>query len=217
MPYIIQAEEQDISNDLLQQLAAVLAELPELILADAIHRIHNCHGLLVVEDKIQALHISQRFTELGFPNFILEELLALPKPERLNLEKPEAAEKFDLAVAARVQITEQSTDHEYRMTGIGLAAVGLGIPRLRIEEKTVEHTDTHFFLDLFTSESHWRAQADVTLRIKTFLEKLNNPTVHLDRGADSLMKGETNLPTFRKAADYERYLSWQYQLRYVKR
>jgi hypothetical protein len=88
---------------------------------------------------------------------------------------------------------------------------------LRIEEKTVEHTDTHFFLDLFTSESHWRAQADVTSRIKTFLEKLNNPTAHFDKGADSLMKGETNLPTFRKAADYERYLSWQYQLKYVKR
>ncbi len=80
MIYVIQSEERDIPLELLQQLAAVLAETPGLTHADATYRIHNSRGILAVENRSEADRVSQRFTELGFASFILEQLLTPPRP-----------------------------------------------------------------------------------------------------------------------------------------
>ncbi len=102
MAYIIQAEEQEITSDLLQQLAPVLlAESPGLTPADATYRIRSSHGMLVIAGKAEAMRISQRFDQLGFPNFVLDELLNPPRAEHLNVEKPELDGEVELAVSGK--------------------------------------------------------------------------------------------------------------------
>jgi hypothetical protein len=216
MAYIIQAEEQDISFHLLQQLAAVLAETPGLTHADATYRIHSSHGILALADKAEATRISQRFTALGFQNFLRDELLHVPRPEHLNLEKPGLDGEAELVVAARLHVVTERHVLDINPFRIRMAYPEIPIPGSSIEESTVEERDTHYCLDLFTSARHWRARPGSLPQIQAFLGATKKPDTCLNAGARDLINGERHLPTFGSEEDYKKYVTWLYQLRYAK-
>jgi hypothetical protein len=219
MIYVIQSEERDIPLELLQQLAAVLAETPGLTHADATYRIHNSRGILAVGNRSEADRVSQRFTELGFASFILEQLLTPPRPENLNLEKPNLDPDIGLAVVARLHLVTERTVREFRQRGfaIGPALAGIPIPRVRMEERTVEDSDTRFYLDLFTSSRHWRARPGVPAPIQALLGTPVVKDAYLGAGARLLLQGDSrHLPRFDDERDYDRYIMWLYQLRYAR-
>jgi len=219
MIYIIQSEEQDIPLELLQQLAAVLAEAPGLTHADATYRIHNARGILAVEDRAEADRVSQGFTELGFANFILEQLLTPPRPENLNLGKPDLDPDIGLAVVAKLQVVTERTVREFKQRGfaIGPALAGIPIPRVRMEERTVEDSDTRFYLDLFTSSRHWRARPGVPVPIQALLSTVVVKDAYLSAGARVLMQGDSrHVPRFDNEKDYDKYIMWLYQLKYAR-
>jgi hypothetical protein len=219
MAYIIQAEETEIPLELLQQLAAVLlAESPGLTHPDATYRIHSSHGIMLIADKAGATRISQRFNELGFRNFVVDELLELPKAEHLNLEKPELNEEVELAVVARLTLSTERTVSSLNVKrfSLSLALTGIPLPRAGIEQRTVQESDTRYCLDLFTLTRHWQARPGSRLPIEAVLGSLKTRDPYLSAGAKRLMSGERNLPTFGDEADYEKYVTWLYQSRYAR-
>jgi hypothetical protein len=219
MVYIIQAEEQEITFDLLQKLAAVLlAESPGLTPADATYRIHSSHGMLAMADKAEAMRISQRFHQLGFRNFVLDELLDPPKAEHLNLERPELSGEVGLVVLGRLRtVTERTVrDYDARRRSIALAVTGIPLPTSRARERTVEESDTRFCLDLFTPGKHWRARPGSPMPIQAVLSTVSIANAHLSRGVRSLLKGDRDIPTFEKEDDYDKYVTWLYQLRFAR-
>ena len=220
MVYIVQAEEQDITLDLLQQLAAVLlAESSGLTHADATYRIHSSHGILPVADKAEATRISQRFNEFGFRNFVLDELLGLPKPEHLNLEKPEVGGEVGLAVVARLRLVTERTIRSFnpRRFTLSLAVTGIPLRSSGIEERTVEESDTRDCLDLFTPGKHSRARPESSLPIQALLGNAAISNAYLSAGARSLMRGDRkSIPTFEKEDNHDKYVTWLYQLRYTR-
>ena len=220
MAYVIQAdEEQEISHDLLQQLAATLAESPELTFADATYRIHSSHGILAIQGTKEAARISRRFNDLGFRNFVVQKLLHPPRPQHLNLEKPELDEEVGLAVAARLHFVTETTVREFnaRRFSIGLAITGIPRPGAAMEKRTVEHSETRFYLDLLTLTKRWQASAGSLAPIQALLAATPMPGAYLSKGAKTLMQGDHDIPTFQKDEDYDRYVTWLCQLRYAKR
>jgi len=219
MIYVIQAEEQSIPLELLQQLAAVLAEAPDLTLADTTYRIRNAHGMLAVEDRAEADRVSRRWTELGFPNFILDQLITVPRPENLNLDKPDFDPGIGLAVVTKLEIVTERTVREFQQRGfaLGPALTGIPVPRVRMEERTIEESSARFYLDLFTASRHWRARPGVSMRIEALLGTASLKDARLSAGARGLMKGESrHVPRFDNEKDYEKYIRWLYHLRYVR-
>ncbi len=217
MAYIIQAEETQIPLELLQQLAAVLlAESPDLTHADATYRIHSARGMMPVSDRAEATRISQRFAELGYQNFVVDELLDLPKAEPLNLEKPQLDEEVGLAVVARLHISTERTVTSFNVKrfSLSLALTGIPLPRAGREQKTVQDSETRYCLDLFTGRRHWKARPGSRRPIEALLGSMKTRDPYLSAGAKSLMSGERNLPTFGDEEEYGRYLTWLYQLRY---
>ena len=220
MAYLIQAdEEQEISQDLLQQLAAVLAESPELTFADATYRIHSSQGILAIQGTEEAARISRRFTDLGFRNFVVQELLNPPKAQHLNLEKPALDEEVDLAVAARLHFVTERTVTEFnaRRYLIGLATTGIPRRGAATEKRRVEQSDTRFYLDLFTVTTRWQARAGLSIPIRVFLADTTMPDAYLSKGARVLKQGGHDIPTFQKEEDYDKYITWLWQLRHAKR
>jgi hypothetical protein len=216
MAYIIQAEEREITVDLVQQLAPILlAESPGLSPADATYRIRSSRGMLAIGDKAEAMRISQRFDQLGFRNFVLDELLDPPKAEHLNVEKPELDGEVGLvALAILHTVTERTVrDFDARRRSIALAITGIPLPTSGSRERTVEESDTRFCLDLFTPERHWGARPGSLVPIQAVLSTASIANAYLSSGVRSLPKGDRNLPTFGSEADYNRYVTWLYQLR----
>ena len=220
MAYLIQAdEEQEISRDLLQQLAAVLAESPELTFADATYRIHSSHGIMAIQGTEEAARISRRFNDLGFRNFVVQELLNPPRPQHLNLEKPGLDEEVGLAVAARLNFVTKQTVREFnaRRFLIGMATTGIPRPGAAMDNRTVEHSDTRFCLDLLTLTKRWQARAGSSVPIQVFLADTPMPDAYLSKGAQVLKQGDHDIPTFQKDEDYDKYVTWLCQLRYASR
>ena len=220
MAYVIQAdEEEEISQDLLQQLAAVLAESPELTFADATYRIHSARGILAVQGAEEAARISRRFNGLGFRTFVVQELLSPPRPQHLNLEKPGLDEEVGLAVAARLNFVTERTVREFnaRRFLIGLATTGIPRRGAAMEKRTFEHSDTRFYLDLLTPTTRWQARAGSSVPIQAFLADTPMPDAYLSKGAKVLMQGDHDIPTFQKDEDYDKYVTWLCQLRYASR
>jgi hypothetical protein len=218
--HLIQAdEEQEISQDLLQQLAAVLAESPELTFADATYQIHSARGMLAIPGAEEAARISQHFNDLGFRNFVVQDLLTPPRPRHLNLEKPELDEAVGLAVAARLAVVTERTITEFnaRRYVIGLATTGIPHRGAATDRRRVEQSDTRFCLDLLTPTTRWQARAGVSVPIRAFLTDTPMPDAYLSKGAGLLKQGSHDIPTFQGETDYDRYVTWLYQLRYAKR
>ncbi len=218
MVYIIQAQEQDISYEFLQNLANVLADSPGLTHADATFRVHNSHGIFAVEDPTDATRISQRFSELGLSNFIVPALLPPPKPEPLNADHPQLEGPVELAVAAELDLVAETTRWNFspwRMRMIYPSRIP--IPGSGTEEWIEKREDTRFYLDLFTQTKHWRVRPGSSVVVQRLLGDLNLSGAYLNSGVKTLLRGERRLPRFATEEEFDKYVSWLYQLRYAHR
>ena len=99
MPYLIQAEEREISYELFEQLARIIDESPVLTYADATSELHHGHGILHFEDKAEAERLLTRFNAIGFRCFLLEKLLEIPTAEDLHLPAPKLDPPPELVIA----------------------------------------------------------------------------------------------------------------------
>ncbi len=217
MAYVIQAEEREIGLDLLQELAAVLRdETTGLTLADTTYRIRSARGILRLEETVQADRVCRRFQELGMRCFALEKLLELPPAEHLNVTQPQIEGDIEMALAARLEmVTERVVKTTKRGINIPMALAGLPIPTHKTQAKTVSDSDMRYALDLFTAGVRWRARPGYPLAIQELLAKVVAPQTLLGAGARGLMGREQHILTFDKEADYEKYVTWLYQVKYA--
>ncbi len=215
MPYLIQADEEPIPYDLLQQLAKVMDESEELTFADATLQLQHAHGILQVADQAEAERLSARFIELGFRNFILEKLLDVPAPEQLNLQTP-FTEVAEVMTVARVDLEKERTERTFDPLQVQLTSYNFPILGTGVEEHTITEHDTRFYLDLFTQNKRWQAHPGSLLPILEFLKTFDTTHLALSVSMQKLLAGERNLQRFRKEKDYQRHVSWMYQVKYAR-
>jgi hypothetical protein len=213
--YIVQAIEHEIPYEALQAMAQIMAESSEITHADATYRIRSSRGIIRFSDEAEANRVSAQFYDLGLRNFVLQELLAVPKPEHLNLERPELDEEVALAAVGRLRIVTEKKSIDVNPLRMRFTFGRIPVPGSSVEEKTTRETKTRFHLDLFTLSRHWRAQVGSVVRIADFVESLHMPGALLSQGVKRLLKGDRNLPTFKDEREYERYVQWLYQIRYA--
>jgi hypothetical protein len=218
MPYLIQAEDRPLTPDLLHRLAQVMAESPDLVLADATFRLTHGHGVLPVEDQKEAERLVARFTELGFPHFLVDALVAVPKAERLRLEHPAPEAAVELVAAARLDMLPEHTP-PVAAAPLGIRLIPFRAPTLNENspERILADNAVRYYLDLGTREKRWRAVHLSLVPIEDFLSKAGLPATALTAPAQALLTGNQDLPRFPREADYERYVTWLYQLRYAPR
>jgi|WetSurMetagenome_2_1015567.scaffolds.fasta_scaffold193524_2 hypothetical protein len=214
MVYLIQAEEPDISFDCLQELAAALIRPPEVTFADATHLVHNAHGIFELPDTGEAERVAQAFVEVNFPTFTLESLLPLPPPKPLNLHRPEIKGGVQLAIAGQVRLVREELQPK-PSPALFSRVMGLG-SRSRIDESTLEHDTIWNHLEIFTDQGHWQARAEVEIVLVECLSKLTLAGAFLSVGVRHLLEKNRRLPLFNKEADYNRYVTWLYQVRYAR-
>jgi hypothetical protein len=215
--YLLQAEEREIPYELLQGLALILAESPGVVFADAVRKIHVSYGILELGTRAEAERVSARVAGLGLRTFVANHLLEPPEPEPLNPAAAEIAEEVELAAAARVDTT---TEHRaMTLQPLRLRYVYPWIPVLDsvIDDKWVRETDAEHYLDLFTAQRHWRAKELSAVPLVEFVRGLGLSTATLGVGVTDLLAGGHNLPRFTSRRDYDRYVTWLYQLRYAER
>ena len=217
MLYLVQAKEEEIGYELLQQLAAVMAEAKEVTYADATYRIRSSYGVLGVEQKEEALRISRRFDELGFRHFVMEELLEPPAAVDLDLAASDFGQEVDLAAAAKLRLVTERTVRDINPLRMRVAYPRIPIPSSAVEERTVRRQDTRYYLDLFTPYEHWRVRTGSVVRIEEQLSKISMRRPLLGEGVRKLARGDRNIITFRSERDYDKYLKWLYQLKYAAR
>lgn len=217
MPYLIQSEEREIPHDLMHRLAEVIAERPDLIYADGMHRLRTGHGILEVRDRAEAERLRGRFETLGFPVFILDGLLALPAPEPLDLAQPHLEGAAEVVAAAAIDVVHQRvagdvSPFRMRMTGSG----GI-LADFDDSERTVEEHTMRYRLDLLTRTRHWRARAGTLTPIEALLRSMDLSGASLGLSVQDLLAGHHHLRAFPSEAEYDRHVTWRYQLRYMRR
>jgi hypothetical protein len=216
MTYLIQGDESEIGPELRERMAQVMAASEELTLTDARYRLRNAHGILQFEDQAEAERVAAQFTEMGFANFLLDELLEVPRPRLLGVGAQIPEEPMGLVVLALLstETTRVVADANPLSQRVGYALfTGLGYePR---EEETVTERETHYWLDLFTRESHWRVRSGALPRIVDVFTALNVADAYLSEGVHSLSHDDRRVPVFPDEKEHERYLTWLYQLRFA--
>ncbi|MFB3883269.1 MAG: hypothetical protein ACE149_18530 [Armatimonadota bacterium] len=216
MTYLIQGDEFEIGTELRERLAEAIAACTELTITDARYRLRNSLGILRFDTRAEAERVAAQFTEMGFANFLLDELLPVPQPRLLGVGAPIPEEPIGLVVLALLE-TETTrvvadADPLSQRVGYGLLA-GLGLETREVERVT-EH-ETHYLLDLLTRESHWRVRSGALPRIVDVFTALDVTDARLNEGMLSLTHEDRRVPTFTHIRDHERYLMWLYQLRFA--
>lgn len=214
MVYLVQAEESELSYDMLQKLAAILKETPGVTHADATYRLRNSFGIFAFDEQTEADRVCQRFNETGIPAFIIDTLLPLSATRSLNRDQPEVDGEIQLAVAGRLNLTTQIKTTEFNPLAIQIAYPRIPIPGSGTKERTAEKTETRFCIDLFTLTTHWRAHAGNLLVLQPIVELVSSTSALLSLGLQNLLKGDKRLPIFQSEDDYEKYVKWLYQIRY---
>jgi hypothetical protein len=217
MPYLIQAEERGIPHDLMHRLAEAIAERPDLIYADGMQQLRNAHGILQVRDRAEAERLRQRFETLGFPVLVLDELLALPAPEPLDLEQPHFEGAAEVVAAAAIDVMHERVVGEVSPFRLRMTGSGGILADFDDSERTVEGHTTRYELDLLTRTKHWRAQTGVLTPIGALLRGMDLSGASLSLSAQNLLAGHHHLRAFLSEAEYDRHVSWLYQLRYAPR
>jgi hypothetical protein len=213
MVYLIQAEEAEIPYELFERLAAAMDESPEVAFADATHQLRAGHGILEIAEHDEALRLSARFAEIGYRTHLIDSLLQPPRPEVLDLLQPQLPGPVGLAVVAALHLHTQRKVVSYSPLGAKVIYPRLVLPYSGVEERTIEEEDSRYSLDLFTSGRRLRARPGSPVGIASLLAQLDLSGAYLNAGARHLQAGEHHLPSFTTEADYERYLTWLYQLR----
>jgi len=216
MVYLIQAEEQEISYELLQQLASALARPPKFSLVDATHRVRHAVGVFEMPDETEAARVAKGFAAAGFNTLMTQELFLPPLTEPLNLHQPELDGPVELAVAGELHLIREQDKREYKVF-VNSPEGDFSVDPVRIGEEKLPHRQVQYCLDIFTPQRHWRGRAEVTRALQECLIRLNATTARLGAGARHLLEGNRRLPTFEKVVDYELYVSWLYQLHRLKK
>jgi hypothetical protein len=214
MVYVVQAEECELSYDLMQKLAAILKESPGVTHADATYRLRNSYGILVFDEQVEGNRVCQRFTESGVPAFLLDTLLPPAITRPLNREKPEVDGEIQLAVTGRLNLTTRTKTTEFNPLGIQVAYPRIPIPGSGITEHTTEKTEIRFYIDLFTPTTHWRAHAGNLLVLQPVVELIRSTSALLSVGIRNLLKNDKRLPIFQSEDEFDKYVKWLYQIRY---
>ena len=216
MTYLVQGDEFEIGPELRERMAQVMAASDELTLADARYRLRSAHGILRFDDRAEAERVAAQFTEMGFANFLLEELLPVPRPRLLGVGGQLPDEPMGLVALALLSTETARVVADANPLGrrVGYAFfTGLGSePR---EEETVTERETHYRLDLFTRESHWRVQSGALVRIVDAFTALNVTDAYLSEGVRSLSRDDRRVPVFADEKEHERYLTWLFQLQFA--
>jgi hypothetical protein len=216
MPYVVQAKEQEISSDQFQQLAGIIAESPELTLADATLRLHAAHGLLATADQAEAAHLCQRFNALGLESFILQKLVPMSRAQHLALGHPNVEGEIELVTVGRLNSIKQSSTWHVEIAVVSIQGM-VGMPGARIKEDTYDEHQIIFVMDVFSATKRWQACIDTSMAIKHFLGSVDLSKARLSAGAEHLAEGNLQVTRFADERDYEQYVLWQYQLAFASR
>jgi len=214
--YLIQGDEVEIGPELRERMAEVIAASTELTLTDARYRLRNARGMLRFDNRAEAERVAAQFTEMGFANFLLDELLEVPRPRLLGVGAQIPEEPIGLVVLALVatKTSRVVADANPLSQRVGYALfTGLGSEPQ--EEETVTTRDTHYWLDLLTRESHWLVRSGALPRIVDVFTALNLADARLSEGVHSLSHDDRRVPGFADEKNHERYLTWLYQLRFA--
>ncbi|MFB3883022.1 MAG: hypothetical protein ACE149_17280 [Armatimonadota bacterium] len=216
MPYLIQGDEFDPTADMRERLAQVMAESGAMLLADARYRIRHAQGVLQFEGRAEAERVAARFADLGFANFLLDELLPVPRPRLVGVGGQLPQEPIGLVVLAMLstETTRVVTEPNQLDMQVGYGVfTGLGL-EVR-EQETVTERKSRYLLDLFTPEQHWRVQSGMLPRVVEVFTSLDVSQAHLNEGIHSLSAGDRRMPSFSEEKGHQRYLQWLFQLRFA--
>lgn len=217
MPYLILADERELPYDLLVQLAKVMDESADIVLADATRQLLHSHGILTIPDQREAERVAARFAALGVPNFLRATLLQVPLPKLFPLLHPRLDGAIELAVIGHLKLTTEHRQIIVNPLSAQLAGtIEFPSPGSSTETITATQHDTHFTIDLFTHAHHWRGQALALVAVQAFLKGIDLSAARLGAGVRNLQAGERRVPAFTDEQGYERYLSWLFQLRYAR-
>jgi hypothetical protein len=211
MVYLVQAEEREISFELLQQLAAVLARPPELSLADAAHRVQHAYGIFEMPDEAEAARVARGFAAAGFATITAPELFPPPPLEPLDLHHPELGGPVELAVAGELHLIREQDKWEYKVFAASPEG-DFSVDPVRIDDDKLPHHAVQYYLDIFIAQRHWRVRTDLALALQEGLAKLDVSRARLGRGVRQLLEDGRQLPIFQKTGEYELYVAWLYQL-----
>jgi hypothetical protein len=225
--YLLQAEEREISYDLLQDLAAVLMASPDVAFADATRKIHSSHGIMEFESRGEAERVSARLGGLKFRTFVVDHLLDPPASELLHVRSAKLTDAIELAAAAEVDTTTEHKVTTYHWLNMRVLYGRVPYPNLPnaemddpgrvLDVDRAEETDIEYYLDLFAGPHHWRIKEGSAGPYLEFVKGLALSAATLGIGARNLAAGDRALPRFQSEKDYDRYLKWLYQLRFAER
>ncbi len=215
MPYLIQGDEFEITLDWTQRLAAVMAESSSLVLADATHRLRNSFGVIPFDDRAEAERVGARFAEMGFANFIVDELLKVPRFRLLGPGGQMPEEEIGVVALGRLLLTETQRVQEGGPATVGIAYARIPVPGMLPRETTITRQRERYYLDLLTREQHWRVRAGTLVRIVAVYTDLDVSEAYLNEGVRTLSRSDERIRAFRGERDWDRYLAWLFQLRYA--
>jgi hypothetical protein len=214
MPYVIQGDEFEIDAELQRRLAEVLAEAGDVVLADATRRVRLSFGIFEFGERAEADRVAARFTEMGFANFVLDELLPVPRMRLLGAGATLPEEPLGLLALGRLLLEERHKVTEAKPRVIGISYVPIPLPGGQ-EESTVSREQVRYQLDLLTREQHWRIRSGMLTRIVDAYASVDVSEAYLSAGVRSLSRSDRDIPTFHREEDWDRYVTWLYQLRYA--
>jgi len=214
MPYLIQAEEREISFDLFQSLAEIMDESPDIILADATTQLRHAHGVLSVPDKAEAQRLWERFNAIGFRNFVVEKLLDVPPPETFDPHAPKIEVPVELVTVGHVDAVTEKTVEHWNPLNVHVYQYS-GFLDTGLQEWTVEQHDDHCYLDLLTRTRHWRAKVGGPADFVDLLTSGDLTGAYLSASVRRLQAGDHRILRVTSDRDYDRHVSWLYQVRYA--
>ena len=216
MVYLIQGDEFEIGSELRDRMAEVIAAATELTLTDARYRLRNARGILRFDNRAEAERVAAQFTEMGFANFLLDELLEVPRPRLLGVGAQIPEEPIGVVVLALLATeTTRAVTTPARLSrrvGFGLLT---GIAWAPPEEEKVTKREEHYLLDLLTRDQHWLVRSGALARIVEVFTALNLTDARLSEGVHSLSHEDRRVPVFPDEKEHERYLTWLFQLRFA--
>ncbi len=215
MPYLIQGDEFEITLDWTQRLAAVMAESSEIVLADATHRIRNSFGIIPFNEREEAERVGARFAEMGFANFIVDELLKVPRFRLLGPGGQMPEEEIGVVALGRLLLTETQRVEESGPGTVGIAYARIPVPGMPPRETTITRQRERYYLDLLAREKHWRVRSGALPRIVQVYTEVDVSDAYLNDGVRSLSRSDRRIRAFGGERDWDRYLTWLFQLRYA--
>jgi hypothetical protein len=215
MPYLIQGDEFEIGLEWTQRLAPVMAESSSLVLADATHRVRQSFGIIPFDEREEAERVGARFAEMGFANFVVDDLLPLPPFRLLGPGGQMPEEKIGLVALGRLLLEEKRTVREGDTLTVGVSYARIPIGHALPRDATVTRERTRYYLDLLTRGKHWRVRAGTLARIVAVYTDLDVSEAYLNDGVRSLSRSDERIRAFRQERDWDRYLTWLLQLRYA--